>query len=444
MSRQSNCRKLDALDGPEETWNFNTGEGGRTRTPVRYVSLTDRYLTFWNRIAERMEAEAPGLLFGGIAYGVYRHPPLHTQAHRNLVIGYVGGDYTNDAVRRSALKDWDGWAARVSRLMFRPNLMKEGFGFPLIWPLRMGEDIRHFAHAGMVVADIANIHGHWATQGLNYYVMAKLLWNPDLAPRALIDDYCERGFGKAAAAAGKYYSTLIELTDRLAAWNGERDSDVNALLASGEAAPEDRPRRRQRPSNQQVSAWEVVYTPAVMRGLEACLGEARRLAAGDAAVQERVEFLSTGFEYAKLDLKMKQALARYQRDPESRESTSSFLKTLVELEQWRKRNAATPAVGIVSGSSWFGLQLAGTPAARFVSAVVPEKLTGGDYALNVLAYSPDKRLTQMQVSSDGRQWSAVRPYESRIAWRGQGRVYVRFYLEGERGSEWSKPVNADL
>ena len=85
-----NCRKLDALDGPEETWNFNTGEGGRTRTLVRYVSLSDRYLTFWNRIAERLETEAPGLLFGGIAYGVYRQPPLHTRAHRNVMVGYVG------------------------------------------------------------------------------------------------------------------------------------------------------------------------------------------------------------------------------------------------------------------------------------------------------------------------------------------------------------------
>ena len=219
---------------------------------------------------------------------------------------------------------------------------------------------------------------------------------------------------------------------------------MKAVLAKVEATPEERSRRRKNSSGTEASAWETVYTPGVMKELEAILRDARRLAAGDPAVQERVEFLVTGFEYAKLDLKMKQAVARYHRDPESADCTLNLLKALVELEQWRQRNAATPAVGIVSGSSWFGLQLTGTPAARFVSAVVPEKRPGGDYALNVLAYSPDKRLTQMQTSSDGRQWSAARPYEPRITWRGSGRVYVRFYLEGEGKSEWSKPVQADL
>ncbi|MFB3826628.1 MAG: DUF4838 domain-containing protein [Bryobacteraceae bacterium] len=440
-----NCRKMDALDGPKEEWNFNTGEGGRNRSVVRHVSLTDRYLTFWNRVAERLEKECPHLLLSGIAYGVYRHPPLHTRAHKNLVITYVGGDYTNDALRRSCLKEWDEWAVRADRMMFRPNLMREGRGFPLIWPVRMAEDLRHFCGKGMISVDIANIHGHWATQGLNYYVLAKTLWNPDLDAWALIDDYCRRGFGAAAAPIRKYYGRLIELTDRVAAYNGEHEPDAAGQLARGEATAEDaRARRKNDPITAPASAWEVVYTPAVMKELEGYLRDARRLAAREPDVRERVKFLSLGFEFAGLDLKMKQSLGRHDRDPRSREKAVALLKAVVEVEEWRKRHAGSAAVGTVVGSYWFAQQLLGTPAARFAPVVLAEKQPGGDYRLEVLAYSRDRRIAAMQLSHDGRQWSAARPYEPRITWRGQGRVFVRFQLEGEEGAEWSKPVQAEL
>lgn len=440
-----NCRKMDVLDGPKEEWNFNTGEGGRIRSVVHYVSLTDRYLTFWNRVAGRLEQECPGLLLSGNAYGVYRHPPLHTRAHKNLVITYVGGDYTNDAVRRSCLKDWDEWAARADKLMFRPNLMREGRGFPLLWPVRMAEDLKRFSRTGMVAVDIANIHGHWATQGLNYYVLARMLWNPDLDPWAVIDDYCERGFGSASGPVRKYYRRLIQLTDQLAAYNGEHEQDAFGNLARGEATAEDvRQRRKAGLNTGAVSAWEAVYTPAVMKELEGRLRDARRLAPNEPGVRERIEFLWLGFEFAGLDLNMKQSLSQYERDPASREKTVNFLKALVAVEEWRKRNAGSAAVGTVVGTYWFGQQLIGTPAARFAPLVVTRKLAGDEYRLEVLAYSRDRRITAMQLSGDGRQWSEARPYEPHITWRGQGKVFVRFRLEGEQGSEWSKPVQAPL
>lgn len=164
-----NCRTMDALDGPKETWNFYSadGQGARAVRLVQHVSLTDRHVKFWNAVAERLEPECPGLLFGAYAYGVYRRPPLHVAARPSILIGYVGGSYTNDALRRDCLAQWDAWAQKADKLMFRPNLMKEGYGFPLLWPARMAEDIRHFADRKLVAADIPNIHGHWATQGLN-------------------------------------------------------------------------------------------------------------------------------------------------------------------------------------------------------------------------------------------------------------------------------------
>jgi len=439
----ANCRKWDAMDGPRESWNFCTGEGGKTCTTVHHVSLTDRYLTFWNRVAERLEQQAPGLLLGAIAYGVYRHPPVHVRAHRNLVIAYVGMDYTNEAIRRTALIQWDGWAARVGRMMFRPNCMREGYGFPLLWPVRMAQDLKHFVRTGLIGVDIANIHQHWATQGLNYYVLARMLWNPQLEPWGIIDDYCRAGFGPAAPAVRRYFSKLIQLTDQLAAYNGRHETDVGGILARGEAT-EDVERGPSKPRASLLPAWEAIYTQAAIGQLEGCLSEARRLAARPEH-KARVEFLALGSEYAKLDLKMKQALARYLRDPESKEKMIDFVRALAALEQWRKQHTSSQAVGVVAGNYWFfHKQLQGTPGSRFVALVIPEKLADGEYKLSLLAVSPDQRIAAMQLSSDGKTWSEPRPYEAEIRWHGQGKVFVRFRLETERGAEWSRPVHAPL
>ena len=438
-----NCRKMDALDGPKETWAFATGEGGRTRSVIQHVSLSDRYVTFWNRVAERLAKECPYLLLSGNAYGVYRHPPLHTNVHKNIVITYVGMSYANDNARSAGLKEWDEWATRAKHMMFRPNLMKEGQGFPLLWPVRLAEDLKHFSKTGMIAVDIANIHGHWATQGLNYYVLAKAIWNPNIDPKAVIDDYCERGFGPAAGSIKSYFSRLIQLTDKFASVSAESDKDVAGILAGQEATADDgtRPRRQ---AGQGAPAWELVYTPEAMKELEGYLTAARRQAANQPAVRERVEFLATGLEFTKLDLRMKQGLSRWERDPKSQEKTAQFLEAVVNEEQWRKRHARSAAVGTVVGSYWFAQQLLGSPAARFAPMVLPKKVSGDAYDLMVLAYSRDRRITHMQLSSDGKTWSEAKPYEPHTTWSGTGKVFVRFRLEDEDGGEWSKPVEAAL
>lgn len=58
---------------------------------------------------------------------------------------------------------------------------------------------------------------NWATQGLNYYILAQLHWNPDLDVDALIDDYCRAGFGNGAEHVKRYLLRLEGLTDKIAA-----------------------------------------------------------------------------------------------------------------------------------------------------------------------------------------------------------------------------------
>jgi alpha-glucuronidase len=47
--------------------------------------------------------------------------------------------------------------------------------------------------------------GNWGTQGLNYYVLAKMLWDPHRDVDQIIDDYCRAAYGPGAKAMKEYY-----------------------------------------------------------------------------------------------------------------------------------------------------------------------------------------------------------------------------------------------
>ena len=48
----------------------------------------------------------------------------------------------------------------------------------------------------------------YAINGLNYYLLARLLWNPSADVRALQADYIEKGFGRGAPAVARYFERL--------------------------------------------------------------------------------------------------------------------------------------------------------------------------------------------------------------------------------------------
>ena len=91
-------------------------------------------------------------------------------------MGYVGGGYSNVKQRGALLKDWMDWSGICSQMFWRPNFMKEGEGFPLVWAARMGHDLKHLISTGLVGVEMPNVHHHRGTQGLNYYMLARLMW----------------------------------------------------------------------------------------------------------------------------------------------------------------------------------------------------------------------------------------------------------------------------
>jgi len=261
------CPKCEAWDAPSERkLTLTDFSPGANRRQFEHVPLTDRYVRFWNGIAERVVAVHPDTWLTADAYSVYSAPPVSAKLHPNIAIRYVGVSYTKEEKRRQNLDDWDQWAKAASKIYFRSNLLLAGRrqGTPVVYIHKLAEDFRKLAPNRMIGTDLDSCCHNWATQGLNYYVMSKLLWNPNLDVDALLDDYCRSGFGAGADPVKRYFLLLEELTNQIA--------------------------------DGQLAVTEP-FTDANISQLRSLLAEAGQSTREDSESNRRVAFLRTGLEY---------------------------------------------------------------------------------------------------------------------------------------------------
>lgn len=285
------CRKLDPANGAKIRL-FYTRQGKREL--ILYPSLSDRVATFYNRIAEEVAKTKPNAVLGAYAYSAYRDVPLGVTLHPSIIIGFVGLDYTNDTVRQSDRARWDGWSLAANAVFLRPNALHGGYGLPLLYTRKLTDDLRHCYQTGMYAADFDSLNGHWATQGLNLYVLAKLLWDPSLDPTTLVIDYCESAFGMGALKMAEYFDALEKASDEVAA--------KAAANAEEELRPEENDTRvvKKTALNQQdfERRYFEVFTPEKMQALRALLAEADMAAGEDATIRARIAFFRTGLDYS--------------------------------------------------------------------------------------------------------------------------------------------------
>jgi hypothetical protein len=310
------CPKCEALDSPGGRkvllWDFT----GKERREFEHVSLTDRMVSFWNAIAEQVARAHPDKLLVVDAYSVYSTPPVERKLHHNLVVRFAPLGYHDDDYRQESLRDWDGWSKAAKRIYFRPNLMLLGRrdGLPLLYGHKFGEDFRYLAGHGMMGTDFDSCCHNWATQGLNYYVVARLQWDPDLDVDALVDDYCRAGFGPAAKSVRRYFDRLEAL--------------MNDAAATKTNAP-------------------AALTPEALTALRKDLDQARKEAGDDPVVAKRLDFLDLGLRWTALETRAHAFLADPKADREAAKQTLDERFALMR-EVFRK----TPLALNVAYISW--------------------------------------------------------------------------------------------
>jgi len=284
------CENCRALDEP----------GAETNN-----SLTRRLLIFYNAVAEIVGRKYPDLLLKSIAYLSYVAPPVDAKVRvsSNSVIQFCRFICHNHALtdpgcpyNREYNKYIQGWRQIAGNVAIYEYYYKCSW-LELPWPIvhTLRTDIPYFQKLGMF--GVATQYGaNLGSNGLDYYVAAKLTWDPSLDVDALVADFCTRFYAGASAPMLEYYRTLED-----------------AAVASGVHIA------RQR------SYAEVValFTLELLAKLDACLTRAESAAGGaaspadSATLRARLELVRTSLEYTEACAEYLRVLAALRKDEDA-------------------------------------------------------------------------------------------------------------------------------
>jgi hypothetical protein len=274
------CSAWDHPDGEPRMFNWY-------KQNVAHPALSDRDVTFANKLAGLLEQKYPGKGYTVMmmSYGHSRPAPIAARPAKNVIISCVAnflgrtglvdrGSTRGDTYRQQ----WDAWAKITPRLLWRPNTgSPAGWqqGLPDLSVQQTASDFKAVAAAGCKGIFIDGVWEHWATMGPQYYAMGLLTWNPSLDTQAVLEDYYRRAFGPAAPQVRAYFEGIEKARMAFTAEN----------LEAG------------------VFDFPKLYTPELLRDSQAKLDAAKEAAkSGGELYQKRVAFVQAGFTYTTLVL----------------------------------------------------------------------------------------------------------------------------------------------
>lgn len=264
------CRALDPAEAPKLLRDPSLIDPATKQPFAKYPSLSDRVFAFFNEIAVRVRQDMPERFLVAYAYSVYRTPPVKIrQLEPNLIVGFVGLD-------RKAI---EAWSKVAPKLFIRPNDLGPAIdlGLPRNHAAYLAESVKFAAEHKAIGFDFDNGHGNWSSHGLDYYVLCKALWNPDLDVPATIADYCRSAYGAGAETMLSYHRRLEAISDQLRA-----DPQLS-------------------PRGPHVSRLCRHYNPDVLQALENDLAAAREaVGTSDADALARVDMAAESVKYARL------------------------------------------------------------------------------------------------------------------------------------------------
>lgn len=221
-------------------------------------SLSDLWFRFANEIAKEVYREFPDrwLFTNGYANRV-RPPEGIGELSPNLGIQSAMIDTCTfhrigdpecwqRQVYQTILDRWTGDLNCVFIYDYDPGKSLDNLPFPMLHNL--GPDFRYFQERG-VWGFWTEGHNAWMCTHLNYYARAKLMWNVDTDLQALVRDYCEKFYGKAAKPIERYIWTLEKAVE-----NAEVHTTWGRLVP-----------------------WRVIITPQVLGRLDRFVRRAHQL-----------------------------------------------------------------------------------------------------------------------------------------------------------------------
>ena len=313
------CRALDPAEAPKILGDSQLVDPATKRPFPEYPSLSDRVFTFFNEIAARVGREMPDRTLVAYAYSVYRSVPVRVkQLEPNLIVGYVG--LKQDEI--------EAWSKIAPRLFIRPNDLGPSIdlGLPRNQSAWFAEAVKFSVEHNAIGFDFDNGHGNWSGHGLDYYVLSKALWNPDVDVAATIADYCRSAYGPAAEPMQQYHALLAKISDQVRA-------DPQLTARSPHAV---RLRR--------------YYSEEALQTLEAALNSAQMRQGKDAGVIARIQMAAESVKYARLVTSLLEVA--HEKD------SPAFTERLAAVETFLKSKVLTPELAPLHSHRYLRMALA--------------------------------------------------------------------------------------
>ncbi len=290
---------------------YNPCECGPCQAVVeREGSEIGPILEMVNHVAEAAETEFPDKFIGTLAYVYSRKPPKTLRPRKNVVIRLCSFEccraHPLEACARNAsfVEDIKGWSAITPRLYIWDYVVDFGnyvLPFPTFRVLQPNMQFLrdHNAIGVMPQGAYQSRGGEFAE--LRMYVLAKLLWNPDVDVEEILADFMHGYYGRS----GHYVRAYFDLLQGLA-------SEETHIRHWGPRDP--------------------MLTEAFVREADALFDKAERVAESD-AFRERVEMARLPLLY----LKCRRSPAEAVRD-----GSYGRLKAITEREKVTHFSEAGP------------------------------------------------------------------------------------------------------
>ena len=196
------CDKCKALDHPKL---YGSKEG------YRGLVLSDRVYTFVNAVAGEVKKTHPHLRLGIFSYNATRPAPRALKKLDNNVV--ISMTQTNARYRNKGYKQWnrerlEEWKKKCSAFVGRDYFGDYSFICVMHPQTKIIADDLKFMKANNYIGFYSECSTDFATNFLNYYITAKLLWNPNEDIKKIIDDMCRRAYGAATAKMKEFYSLM--------------------------------------------------------------------------------------------------------------------------------------------------------------------------------------------------------------------------------------------
>jgi len=252
------------------------------------VSVSNRYLDFYDAVARRVAKSCPGSILSFYAYADYTQAPtLGRKLAPSLCAWIAPIRYSrhhrigspNSSSRTQLAGLISGWADAVGKIGYRTynfNLAEclVPFSKISIW----SHDIPYLKRKGCLGINNETL-ANWEIYGPHIYLSIRLAYSPDADAAAIMDDYFLKFYGPAAGPLMKQY------------WMSIDRAFADLKCESG-------------------SFFSVhrVYTPAMLAKLDGLLKKAAEAAKGDASCSARVAMTAEGFQNAVQYCRLREAM----------------------------------------------------------------------------------------------------------------------------------------